>query len=232
VADRWTQNDERLVEKATPLFRDRFMTRMKATAKTVLPAIVSEELQRFRSFERNERLLYFKIRTLNGLRVTKPKRLRLPATARSFVFLCSGNIMRSPMCKALMNRALTVPSNTRITTISAGLNAVPGSPAHPWAITAARKWDISLENHRSRRVTAEIVSRADVLFVMDYQNQVQLLTRHPESRSKVFMLSAYASEEDCPVEIRDPYYMGEEETSNCYEILNTCIQRLVSDLSL
>jgi protein-tyrosine phosphatase len=232
VADQRKQSDEHRVETAQPTFRERFAASMETTAKKVLPAIISEELQRFRAYERNERPLYFKIRVLNGIGLTNRKRLRPPVTARSFVFVCFGNIMRSPMCEALMNRALTVLSNAQITAVSAGLNAVPGRPAHPWAITAAREWGISLENHRSRLLTAEIVNQADVLFVMDYQNLVQLLTRYPESRGKVFMLSAYASEEKCPVEIRDPYYAGEQGTRSCYEILNTCIQSLVRNLSL
>jgi protein-tyrosine phosphatase len=153
-----------------------------------------------------------------------------PKTARSFLFVCFGNIMRSPMCEALMRRTLTAVSNSQITITSAGLNAVPGRSAHPWAIAAARELDIDLENHRARLLTAEIVRQADVIFAMDYQNQVQLLSRYAEARNKVYMLGAYAKQYQS-LEIRDPYYGSEAGTRECYKILDTCIRNLVRSLS-
>jgi len=138
--------------------------------------------------------------------------------------------MRSPMCEALMNRALAAVPDKHITATSAGLNAAPGRAAHPWAVAAARELGISLENHRAKLLTAEMVKQADVIFAMDYLNQVQLLSRYAHAKDKVFMLGAYAGEDYRPLEIHDPYYAGEEGTRDCYKILSTCIQNLVGDL--
>jgi protein-tyrosine phosphatase len=134
------------------------------------------------------------------------------------------------MCEALMNRALSVVPNARITVTSAGLNAVPGRATHPWAMTAAREFGITLQNHRARSLTLEMVNQADVIFAMDCQNQVQLWARYSQARNKIFMLSAYAGEDYRSFEIRDPYYAGEEGTRACYKVLNTCIQNLVRSL--
>ena len=210
----------------------RFTKSMKAIAKRLLPEVVIHEVQQYRMYKKDERALYLKTKILNGTRIRDPKRLRPPQTARSLLFVCFGNIMRSPMCEALMNRKLMDSPHAHITVASAGLNATPGRAAHPWAITAAQQLGIALENHRARLLTAEIVDQADAIFVMDYQNQVQLLSRHPGSREKVFMLSAYAGEGYRFVEIRDPYFSDEEGTRRCYEILNTCISNLIRSLAL
>ncbi|MGA9543856.1 MAG: hypothetical protein WBQ85_09815 [Candidatus Sulfotelmatobacter sp.] len=171
------------------------------------------------------------MKLVNGLGLANPKRLRPPKGARSFVFVCFGNIMRSPMCEALMNRALAAVPDKRITVTSAGLNAAPGRAAHAWAVAAALELGISLENHRAKLLTAEMVNQADVVFAMDYQNQMQLVSRYSQATHKIFMLGAYAGDDNRVLEILDPYYTGEEGTRDCYKILNTCIRNLVSSLS-
>jgi protein-tyrosine-phosphatase len=76
-----------------------------------------------------------------------------------------------------------------------------------------------------------MVNQADVIFAMDYHNQVQLLSRCVGAKKKVFLLSAYASADYRPLEILDPYYMDMEGTRRCYSILNTCIQNLARGFS-
>jgi protein-tyrosine phosphatase len=198
--------------------------------KNWLPGPVQREVQRFRAYRRAERVLYLKLRFLHGAKLASP-RVRPVHTASSFLFVCYGNIMRSPMCEALMNRALVDSQDSRISVGSAGLHAVPGKTAHPWAIAAAKQFGIHLEDHRARMLSPEMVDQAEVIFVMDYQNQVQLLTRYPHAVSKVYLLSAYAAENYDSVEIPDPYYLGEEATRKCYGTLNVCINSLIDSFS-
>jgi protein-tyrosine-phosphatase len=149
----------------------------KAAAKRVLPDALLRELQQYRSYEKDETPLYLRIRILNGMGLASPKRVRPPKTARSFVFVCFGNIMRSPMCEALMNQALDGLPISQISVTSAGLNATAGRAAHPWAVAAAREFGVSLERHRARILTSQMVDEADAIFTMDYQNHVQFLSR-------------------------------------------------------
>jgi protein-tyrosine phosphatase len=219
----------KLLEPGVTL-KERVGKNIKVAGQKLLPKAVLQEVRRYRTYAGVERSLYLKIRVLNGIGLMDPKSSRPPRTARSFVFVCFGNIMRSPMCEALLNRALAAVPNKQIRVASAGLNAAPGRAAHPWAVAAARDLGISLESHRAKLLTAEMVNQADVIFAMDYQNQVQLLSRYAQANGKVFMLGAYAGENYRPLEINDPYYSGEEGTRDCYKVLNTCIRNLVSSL--
>jgi protein-tyrosine phosphatase len=167
---------------------------------------------------------------LDELGLRKRKMPEDLAHARSILFVCFGNIMRSAMCEVLMKQELLGHPSVRVTVTSAGLNATAGREAHPWGIAAAPRFGVSLERHRARRLTAEMVGQADVIFAMDYQNQIELLTRYPSAEHKVFMLSGYAGLDYRSVEIRDPFYGNEEETVRCYGILQTCIHNLVSAL--
>ena len=210
-------------------FRTYIVRRIKAVARHLLPASFINEARRCQAYDSRERALYLKIRAMNAIGIQNPRSSQPPRTAHSFLFVCFGNIMRSPMCEALMRRA--VASNPQIRVTSAGLHAIPGRIAEPRALLAAMEFGISLENHRARLLSAEMVRETDVIFAMDYQNQVQLLSRYPEARDKIFMLAAYADKPYRSVEIGDPYYMGEDATRSCYAILNTCIQNLASSLS-
>jgi protein-tyrosine-phosphatase len=130
-----------------------------------------------------------------------------------------------------MKQELACRADLSVTVTSAGLNAFPGNSSHPWAIAAAREFGVSLEHHQARLLTSEMVAQADVIFAMDYQNLVQFLSRWRDSRKKILMLSAYADKDYNSVEIRDPYYLGLEETRQCYRVLNTCVRNIVSSLT-
>jgi protein-tyrosine phosphatase len=203
----------------------------KKIIKFLLPKRVLQEVAQYRKYKRVERPLYLKVRTLDALGLRNRKGPENLARVRSFLFVCSGNIMRSPMCEALMRQELTAIPQARVTVTSAGLNASTGKLAHPWGLASAAQYGVSLEAHRARLLTLDMVDQADVIFAMDYHNQVELLSRYPGARERVFMLSAYAGDDYRAVEIRDPFYGDEEETRCCYGILQTCVRNLVSTLA-
>ncbi len=213
------------------ILRSRIARGFRSTAKKLLPAAIVKEAQRYRAFTSTERAIYLRKRVLNAVGVGRPTVLPSPESVGSVLFVCFGNIMRSPMCEALLIRELAGVPGIRVATSSAGLHAVPGRPAHPWAIAAARDFGISLDGHRARLLTQPMVDEFDAIFAMDYQNQVELLSRWPAARKKVYMLSAYAGENYRSVEIPDPYYLGPEGTAACYQVLKTCIQQLAHCLS-
>ncbi len=205
---------------------------IRRVVKRLLPASVLQEARKFRACDTKERSAYLKVRISNGLGWKNPKTSVPPKTAHRFLFVCFGNIMRSPMCEVLMNRELVRIGDAEFTATSAGLNASPGTAAHPWAIAAAQKFGVSLEHHRAQRVTRAAIDQADAIFAMDCQNQVQLLARWPDAGHKVFMLAAYAGPEYESVEIPDPYYQDQQEARLCFETLNTCIRNLAHSLEI
>ena len=170
-----------------------------------------------------------RMRDVLGMRAENQR--AVPSSARSFVFVCFGNIMRSAMAEALMRKALkdTAPDVIeRVRIVSAGLHANPGREAHPWMQEAAADLGISLATHRAKLLTREMVDAADAIFAMDFQNKAELLTLYPESADKIYMLSSYAEGAWRYREIPDPYLGDLEVTRYCARQLQTCVQNLLA----
>ena len=175
--------------------------------------------------------VYAALRILDLLGVRTANQKLAPIKARSFVFVCFGNIMRSAMAEFLMRKAIdeSAPDEaSQVRIVSAGLHAVAGCEAHPWAQQAAGDLGISLAQHRAKLLTWEMVRRADCVFAMDFQNKAELLTLYPEAQDKILMLSAYAEGAWKDREIPDPYLGDLEVTRHCGRQLQICIRNLVA----
>ncbi|MGA8812339.1 MAG: hypothetical protein WB523_07260 [Candidatus Sulfotelmatobacter sp.] len=197
-------------------------------AKKILPRRVLEEVRRYRGFKKSDRPVYLKLRITNRLGLQARK---VPRGARSFVFICFGNIMRSPMSESFFRQAIASHPSINVKIASAGLNATSGRPAHPWAIAAAQDFGFSLEGHRAVLLTRSMVDEADAILAMDFQNQVDFLSRYPDALDKLFLLGAYSGAVR-PIEIRDPFFGDLEETRRCYRLLQTCTQNLADSLDV
>lgn len=168
------------------------------------------------------------VRDRLGMR-TENRRL-VPPSARSFLFVCFGNIMRSAMAEFLMRDALaeaTVMRTDQLRIMSAGVHAIPGREAHEWAQQAATELGVSLSKHRAKPVSHELIDAADCVLAMDFQNKAELLALYPEAENKIFMLSAYAECDWKDREIPDPYLGNLETTRYCAKQLQICVLNLI-----
>ena len=79
---------------------------------------------------------------------------------KRLVFVCSGNICRSPFAERF---ALSKGINA----VSCGTTAKGGAPGDPTAIQVAQSFGIDLEDHASKRVSEVDFSASDLIVVMD-----------------------------------------------------------------
>ncbi len=201
----------------------------KALLRRFVPESVLKERGIYLRLGRKAGATYLRLRLFDTLGL-KGARSVVPKTAKSFLFVCFGNIMRSPMAERFMKREVRhrTPNSVRIA--SAGLHATPGNAAHPWALAASADFGISLDNHRAQLLTAEMVEQMDAIFAMDFQNLAELRALYPDSKHKMFMLSAYLDGPGRNREFTDPYYGDVETTRSCYRLLQTCVRNLAADV--
>lgn len=176
--------------------------------------------------------IYARLRLLDLVGVRSPNRRRVSPGATSFLFVCFGNLMRSPMAEALLRKAVSEAGVHGTRCASAGLHAIAGNEAHPWALIASQEIGLPLTSHRAQPVTADLVAQADAIFAMDFQNKAELLARFPEFESRFLMLSAYADGPFRYREIPDPFFGDIDATRRCYGVLQACIRNLIAELQV
>jgi protein-tyrosine-phosphatase/predicted ATP-grasp superfamily ATP-dependent carboligase len=119
--------------------------------------------------------------------------------ARRILFLCRGNICRSPFAEY----ALRLSAGEAVECASAGSFPVAGRRSPEAAIEAAGRLGVDLGPHRSRVLDREMAARADVILIFDRGQESTLEAWHPEAIGKVHYLGALDPEG--PLEIADPY---------------------------
>ena len=205
-----------------------------STAKDLLRrAVPARMLKDRRTYQRlgpKAGRIFLKMTLLDMARIRRQQR-KVPSSARSLVFVCFGNIMRSAMSEAIALRTLRELGRTDIQLRSAGLHAANGTAAHPWAQAAAEAQGLSLSNHAAKLLTQEMVRKADAVLAMDYQNWAELQAQYPEAADRVFMLSAYSDPPWKDREIPDPYFGDEASTRACCSALEVSVKRLLASLT-
>ncbi|MCL6481448.1 MAG: low molecular weight phosphotyrosine protein phosphatase [Firmicutes bacterium] len=155
----------------------------------------------------------------------------VPSTApvHSLVFVCHGNIIRSPFAAALLRKQLA-HRRAEIRVASAGLRARPAREADPRARALAPQFGICLDDHRATPLTPAMVEENDLLLVMDYHNEAELLTRFPNARGKVWLLREYVEPAPKDAEIPDPYLGDEADLRRVCQDLQRCVEELARRL--
>ncbi len=109
------------------------------------------------------------------------------------VFVCQGNVCRSPFAAALLRSLLDgAPAGGMIEVRSAGMMAWPDRPSPPDAVAAAAARGIDLTSHRSAWLSRGDAAAATLLLVFDETNRAALLDRYPASEGKVLRLGDLA----------------------------------------
>ncbi len=107
------------------------------------------------------------------------------------LFVCTGNICRSPMAEYLFRARL--PADTEWRVASAGIMALDGAPASREAVEVLRDRGIDLRVHQSRCVTREMLNESALVVAMAEVHRAQLwaLYRDPRLDERTFLLSAF-----------------------------------------
>lgn len=150
-------------------------------------------------------------------------------SARSILFVCYGNICRSPFAEAYLKPL--VPPDIRIT--SCGYYPIDGRLCPVEAVASAKKFGIDLTSHRSRVANDAVVRSSDIIFAFDHENIRKITGDYPGIEKKVWYLSE--ATEQYPVNIPDPYGKDLIEFEKVYDVIAghcNAIASQINDLSV
>ena len=152
---------------------------------------------------------------------------------RSILFVCLGNICRSPTAEGLMLNHIEAAGLSHLVRVdSAGIGGWhAGDPPDRRAIAAARKRGVDLSQLRARQVQKADFSKFELIVGMDRQNVADL--RHLAPAASTAHVGLFLDEAlGLPDEVPDPYYEDERAFDAVFDVCDRAIRALVEKIRI
>lgn len=150
----------------------------------------------------------------------------------SILFVCLGNICRSPTAQGVFAKQLEDAGLSDFTQIdSAGIGEWHiGKTPDPRATEAARQRGLDLTTQRARQVSLADFYTFDHILAMDRSNLSDLeAMMPPNGEASVELFLNYARHADTD-EVPDPYYGGESGFARVLDLITDAGEGLLTDL--
>jgi protein-tyrosine phosphatase len=145
---------------------------------------------------------------------------------KSLLFVCLGNICRSPVVEAVARKEFA-RAGLALSVASAGTGDYHiGEPADARAIASAAASGYDASAHRARQVCAADFERFDALLAMDGANLRELDRRWPRHQGKAQLFLAFAGVAE-PHEVPDPYYGDDRDFARVVELARAGLHGLI-----
>ncbi|HEX6694579.1 MAG TPA: low molecular weight protein-tyrosine-phosphatase [Longimicrobiales bacterium] len=143
------------------------------------------------------------------------------------LFVCHGNICRSPLAEAVFRRlAADAGVANRFEIDSAGISGYhEGESPDPRSHAEAKRRGIILE-HSARRMRRRDADDFDIVLVMDREN----LAAVPRGRAETALLRSFDRTSDDGQEVPDPYYGGADGFAVVHDMVERACRGLLEHL--
>ena len=196
---------------------DHFDWRDLGISRRVLTVAVTDQLRpayrKFKDWQIKRRLLHHHHALL--------RRLKAVGGPRKILFLCYGNICRSPLAAALAEKRLS-----GVTIDSAGFHEQTGRSSPQKILRIGKSFGIDLSFHRSARVMRDQLANADLVIAMDLENLNRLQQEFSGMANRTTLLGLFGTPET--LDIADPYLADEAATSRICEQVRQGVENLAS----
>ena len=132
-----------------------------------------------------------------------------------FLFVCTGNICRSPFAEAAARRLAGVEA------ASAGTIAVTGATASPTGVTVAAELGVDMASHRANDLTPQLIAGADVVYGMSQEHVAAVLALDPGAHVELL--------DPDGADIPDPYGGDRTEYRASYALIQRALERRLAE---
>ena len=149
------------------------------------------------------------------------------------LFVCTGNICRSPTAEGVLRHKLTKAGLAgRVRVDSAGMiDYHAGEPPDRRAIQRAARRGYNLRDQRARQLRSADFETFDLLLGMDRGHFRQLARLcPPQFAERVKLFLEYAAVAGLPAEVPDPYYGGREDYDYALDLIEPGVEGLIAAL--
>ena len=125
---------------------------------------------------------------------------------QSILFICTGNMCRSPMAEGILKKELTGYKDREIWVASAGVMTRSGQPASANAIITMKNMGIDISGHKTTLISREHLLMFELIVPMkQYHKDIILGMLSAVTGPKVCLLKEYARVPNGDLDVSDPY---------------------------
>jgi glycine hydroxymethyltransferase len=146
---------------------------------------------------------------------------------KNVLFVCTGNICRSPIAEGLFRRLIGNRKDIEIA--SAGVHAVRGQPPSLYAVQVCAEEGTDISGLRSQPLTPALVDQATHIFAMTGAHVETIQTLFPQTAEKTFLLREF-EEPGTTVwrDVPDPIGLGREVYEDCARIIKNALPSVLA----
>ena len=159
----------------------------------------------------------------------------LPSNIKSVLFICLGNICRSPFAERIFSK-YSCNSNSVIS-YSAGIRVeYPKSPPLE-AIISAKEFGVSLDDHSSRNIEYSMIESYDMVIAMEAWQYKYLRKMFLEFEDKIFLLPLFginnikSESKYNNFNIKDPFGKCISNYNDCFKKIEMYIEILLDSIN-
>ncbi len=144
------------------------------------------------------------------------------------LFVCSGNICRSPMAEGYFRAFIPRRLKNKIRIVSAGTLGIFGRPASLETIEVMHERSIDIIAHRSQGVTKKLVENSNIIFALAYDHFEILTNYFPDRKKDIYLLQSFKRNKPSRKDsITDPIGLDFETYLRCRDTIEEEIKRIM-----
>ena len=147
---------------------------------------------------------------------------------QKILFVCLGNICRSPLAEGIMLKLIS-DKNLSIEIDSAGTsNFHVGETPDYRTVLNAKKHDVDLTPLKARQFSEKDFEDFDSIYVMDKSNMTNVLAlaknEEQEQKVELFLNTLFPNQN---MEVPDPYFGGEEGFEHVFNLVYSTCEKMI-----
>jgi protein-tyrosine phosphatase len=151
---------------------------------------------------------------------------------QKILFVCLGNICRSPLAEGIMQKLIS-DKNLTIEIDSAGTsNFHVGETPDYRTVLNAKKHGVDLTPLKARQFSSKDFDEFDAIYVMDKSNMTNVLAlaknKEQEQKVELFLNTLFPNQN---MEVPDPYFGGEEGFEDVFNLVYSACEKMIEKYS-